>query len=110
MRPKLGSAPCSAVFTSGELATARATGSTAPRSPRTTMRADPLRALAVGHDLDRELAQQRVHRLAERSSSALSGSTATPEAPFASTNTVSLVDSWPSTRDAVERALHASRR
>ena len=32
-----------------------------------------------------------------RSSSALSGSTRTPDAPFASANTVSLVESWPST-------------
>ena len=44
-----------------------------------------------------------------RSSSASPAATRTPEAPFASTNTVSLVESWPSTADAVERALHAAR-
>ena len=39
MRPQLGSPPCSAHFTSGEFATARATGSTASTEPRTTRRA-----------------------------------------------------------------------
>ena len=83
-------------------------GSTASRAPRTTIRADPLRALAVGHDLERELAQQRVHRLAERAARRRSpGSTRTPDAPLASTNTVSLVDSWPSTEmRSNERLTH----
>src|SRR3954467_9464570 len=38
MRPKFGAAPWSAVFTSGEFATERATGSTWSTSPRTTIR------------------------------------------------------------------------
>ena len=65
MRPKLGSPPCSAVFTSGELAIERATGSTASGPPLDHDPADAPGALAVGDHLEGELAQQRVHRLAE---------------------------------------------
>ena len=97
MRPKLGSAPCSAVFTSGEFATARATGSTCASSPRTTMRATrcvPSPSATISIASWRSTASIASP---STSSSALSGATSTPEAPFASANTVSLVDSWPST-------------
>ncbi len=66
MRPQLGSPPCSAAFTSGELATARAAASTAACVAAAHDHArEPPRALAVGDHHDRELAQQRVERLAE---------------------------------------------
>ena len=66
IRPQFGSPPCSAVLTSGELATARAVRSTlGPWPPRTTTRPIALAALAVAHDRERQLAQQRVQRLAE---------------------------------------------
>ena len=64
MRPQFGSPPCSAALTSGELATARATRSTVASSPPVHVHAaDPLRALAVAHDLQREPAQRVVERL-----------------------------------------------
>ena len=66
IRPQLGSPPCSAVLTSGELATARATASTPCACAAAHDHArDPPRALAVGDHHDRQLAQQRVERLAE---------------------------------------------
>ena len=78
IRPQFGSPPCSAVLTSGELATARAPRSTPPDAPPRHHDARPAGALAVAHDVERELAQQRVERLAEVASASLSGSTATP--------------------------------
>ena len=66
IRPQLGSPPCSAVLTSGELATARATRSTPSACAAAhDDAADAPGALAVAHDVQRELAQQRVERLAE---------------------------------------------
>ena len=97
--PSSGRAPCRAHFTSGELATARATGSTrarrrrAPRAARLASAPSP----SATH-LDRELAQQRVQRRAEgRARPRCRARHVTPDAPPASTNTESLVDSWPST-------------
>ena len=69
--------------------------------------AGALRALAVAHDQQRELAQERVERLPERSSSSDSGSTRTPLAPRAIRIAVSLVESWPSTEmRSNERLTH----
>ncbi len=65
MRPKLGSPPCSAVLTSGELAIERATGSHGVWPSLHDDPAHPAGALAVGDDLERELAHQRVERLAQ---------------------------------------------
>ena len=65
IRPKLGSPPWSADLTSGELATARATGSTVSGAAGDDDAADAPGALAVVDDLEGELAQQRVERLAE---------------------------------------------
>ena len=99
MRPQFGSPPCSAVLTSGELATARAARSTAaPSPPRTYDAPDARGALAVADDVERELAQERVERLAEGAARRrVSGSTATPPAPLAMSIAVSFVESWPST-------------
>ena len=97
MRPQFGSPPWSARLDErrvGDRARDRLDG---VGPPRTSTRPTRRRALAVGDDLDRELAQQRVERLAERELVGDSGSTRTPDAPLASTNTVSLVESWPST-------------
>ena len=66
MRPQLGSALCSAVLTSGELATPRAAASTLWQvSSAHDHACDAGGALAVFDHQDRELAQQRVERLAE---------------------------------------------
>ena len=66
MRPQFGSPPCSAAFTSGELATARATRSTVASCAAVDVdAAGALRALAVADDLQREPAQRVVERLAE---------------------------------------------
>ena len=59
--------------------------------------ADPLGALAVAHDHDREHPQQRVERLAEAQLVLALGRDATPLAPEHMRITVSFVDSWPST-------------
>ena len=48
-------------------------------------------------DLEGELAQQRVERLAEGELVRRLGLDRTPDAPFARATTVSLVESWPST-------------
>ena len=66
MRPQFGSPPLSAAFTSGEFATAarRALDRDAVAAAHDHP-ADPGGALAVAHDLERELAQERVERLAE---------------------------------------------
>ena len=94
IRPKFGSPPCSAVLTSGELAIARATGSTSASLAGDDDPPDPPGPLPVGHDLQRQRAHRDVHRLAElQLVVGLGGSTVTPEAPLASTNTVSLVES-----------------
>ena len=66
MRPKFGSAPFSAVFTSGEFGDRARDGLHRVGRAADDHPPDPLGALAVGHDLHRELAQQRVERLAER--------------------------------------------
>ena len=66
MRPKLGSAPNRAVFTSGESATAARDRLDQLAGAGHHNAADARRALAVGHHHHRELAQQRVERLAER--------------------------------------------
>src|SRR5579875_2531399 len=55
IRPQLGSPPCSAAFTSGEAATARAATHAHAR--------DALCALPVGHDHHGKLAQERIKRL-----------------------------------------------
>ena len=66
IRPQFGSPPCSAALTSGEFATARAARLDASALPAAHDHAgDPRRALAVGDHHHRELAQQRVERLAE---------------------------------------------
>ena len=110
MRPEFGSPPCSAHFTSGELATARATGSTASGRAAHHQAGDALGALAVGDDLERELAQQRVERLAERAARRRSPARPrTPDAPPAITNTESFVESWPSTMMRSNERSHAAR-
>ena len=58
---------------------------------------DALGALAVADDVQRELAQQRVERLAEAQLVLGLRRDATPLAPEAIRITVSLVESWPST-------------
>src|ERR687891_2219562 len=96
-RPKFGSPPWSAALTSGELAIERATGSTASGRPFTTIR--PTR-LAPSPSATMSMASWRRRASSASpslSSSGLSGSTRTPVAPFANANTVSLVESWPST-------------
>ena len=98
MRPKLGSPPWSAVFTSGEfghrarhrLDRVRPAASP-PRGPRASR---PRRRATISSASWRSRASIASP---SASSSADSGSTRTPEAPFASANTVSLVESWPST-------------
>ena len=65
IRPQFGSPPCSAAFTSGELATARAAPRRSAVPAADDHPGDPSGALAVGDHHDRELAQQRVERLAE---------------------------------------------
>ena len=98
MRPQFGSAPCSAVFTSGELATARAQRSTtSPPPPRTTTRPirrapSPSRTIRIA-----SIRSSASSASPRRSSSSLSGATATPLAPEQIRITVSFVDSWPST-------------
>ena len=100
MRPQLGSPPCSAALTSGELATARRDAldglRRAPpcdvhapdRAPRPRRRARS--AARAG------AARSRAPRRS-RSSSSDSGATITPLAPDAIRIAVSLVESWPST-------------
>ena len=66
IRPQFGSPPFSAALTSGEFATPRAARSTSTRvAAAHDHAADPRRALAVAHDLERELAQEGVEGLAE---------------------------------------------
>ncbi len=66
IRPQLGSPPCSAVLTSGELATrARRALDVSAVAAAHDDAADALGALAVADDRERQLAQQRVERLAE---------------------------------------------
>ena len=81
MRPQLGSPPCSAAFTSGELATARATRSIARVAAAHDDAPDARGTLAVADDLERELAQQASSAWPKRSSPSDSGSTAMPLAP-----------------------------
>ena len=99
IRPQFGSPPYSAVLTSGESATARATRSTASLVAAADDHApDAPRALAVARDQQRELAQQP--RRAPRRSPARRRSrarSARPRRRCACRITVSLVDSWPST-------------
>ena len=100
IRPQLGSPPCSAVLTSGELATraARRARRSAPWPPRTTTRPmrrapSPSRTMSM-----RELAQQRVERLAEEQ--LVLGLRLDRDAAGARCTcriAVSLVESWPST-------------
>ena len=100
IRPQLGSAPNSAVLTSGEFATARrdaldvlavaAAHDDPPDAPG---------ALAVGDDQQRQLPQQRVQRLAEAQLVLALGRDDDPaRARWPCRITVSLVDSCPSTR------------
>ena len=108
MRPKLGSPPCSAVFTSGELAIARATGSTASGAAANHDPAHPARALAVGAR-SRARAGAAARRAPRRGAARrpTPARPATPTPPFASANTVSLVESWPSTlMRSKERLTH----
>ena len=98
IRPQFGSPPCSAAFTSGEFATARATFST-PRSspPRTTtrpVRRQPSPSATICSASWRSSASSASPK---RSSSALSGSTTTPLPPLAWMIAVSFVESCPST-------------
>ena len=58
----------------GEFATARATGSTTSIATAHDDPTDALGALAVGDDLERERAQQRVHASPNLSSASVSGS------------------------------------
>ena len=110
IRPQFGSPPCSAAFTSGELATARAARRDDVVAARRGRRTRPiaLGALAVAHDVQRELAQRPVQRLAEPASRPrVCGSTDTPDAPEAWRITVSLVESCPSTETrSNERSTH----
>ena len=98
IRPQFGSPPYSAVLTSEESATARATAlhrllvAAADHDP-----ADAPGALAVADDHQRQLAHERVERLAEAQLVLGLGLDGTPEAPLHCRITVSLVDSWPST-------------
>ena len=107
MRPKLGSPPWRAVFTSGELAIERATGSTASGRPLTTTRPTrfaPSPSCTISSASWRSRASSASP---SASSSADSGSTRTPEAPLARATTVSLVESWPSTlMRSNERCTH----
>ena len=98
MRPQLGSPPCSAALTSGELATARAAPSTlSPWPPRTTTR--PMRLAPSPSRTTASASWRRSASSAwpKRSSSSDSASTATPLAPEHMRIAVSLVESWPST-------------
>ena len=101
-RPQLGSAPCTAVFTSGELTIALATrlacSSSAAPSTRTSI--SFVGALAVAGDL----LGQRQGDVVQRRPRTRRGRPA-PAAPLASTMAVSLVDVSVSMRDAVERAV-----
>ena len=98
MRPQFGSPPCSAVFTSGELAIARAVRSTfGPWPPRTTTR--PIRSLpspsrTIASASSRSSASSASPKARSPSDC---GSTITPEAPLAWRIAVSFVESWPST-------------
>ena len=74
IRPQFGSPPCSARLHERRVRDrARDRLDRARRAPRTTSAADALGALAVGDDLERELAQQRVERLAEGAARRRSG-------------------------------------
>ena len=108
IRPQFGSPPCSAAFTSGEFATARATrlddtvGAAAHDHA-----ADPLGALAVAHDVQRELAQRPVQRLAEAHAVLAVGLDRTPDAPGRLQDHRVVGGELPVDGDAIERALDA---
>ena len=95
MRPQFGSDPAMAVFTSGELAIA-ARDFLRRRIARRALHLDRhqlFRALAVADDLPR----QRFQHLRQRIFKRCRADGRTPDAPFASTATISLVDVSPST-------------
>ena len=99
MRPQFGSPPCSAVLTSGELATARAARSTARRSPpRTTTRPtrfapSPSRTISSASWRSSASSASPKRQLVV----ALGLDLARPLAPLAIRIAVSFVESWPST-------------
>ncbi len=99
IRPQFGSPPCSAAFTSGESATARATrAATALGAAADHHAADAAGALAVARrSAARAAAAARRAPRRRRSSSSDSGATRTPLAPDAISSAVSFVESWPST-------------
>ena len=108
MRPQLGSPPCSAVFTSGELATARAAASALctwpPRTITRAIRDAPSPSLTIMIASERSSASSASPK---RSSSSLPCSTRTPLAPEHIKSAVSLVESWPSTEvRSNERSTH----
>ena len=98
MRPQLGSDPCRAALTSGELATARATASTPSGCPPDTTTRPALAAPSPSRTMSsaswRSSASSAWPKVA---SASLSGSTATPLTPLAMRIAVSLVESCPST-------------
>jgi len=108
IRPQFGSAPCSAVLTRGELATARATGSTASACPpRTSTRRYPSCASPSATIMICPAGAGARRALARRNSSSLSAVTATPLEPSTISMAVSLVESCPSTETrSNERLTH----
>ena len=108
IRPQFGSPPCSAAFTSGEFATARAArATTSSEPPRTTTRPIRLEPSPSRTMSSASLRSAQSSASPKRTSSSDCGSITTPDAPEACRITVSLVESCPSTRHAVERARHA---
>ena len=109
IRPQFGSPPCSAVLTSGELATARAARLDRARRGRRARRRGrragrPRRRATISSASWRSSASSASPK---RSSSSALGLDATPDAPQAIRIAVSLVDSWPSTEmRSNERLTH----
>ena len=98
IRPQLGSPPCSAAFTSGELATARATVSARARRRRAPARARSARAPSPSRRSSAPA--PAAARRAPRRGAARPRSRPprrTPLSPELIRIAVSLVDSWPST-------------
>src|SRR5919204_2063043 len=112
IRPQLGSPPCRAALTSGELATARAASSTAGACPpRTTTRPTRLAPSPSRTMLSASWRKSASSAWPKRSSPSDSGSTATPLSPEHMRITVSLVDSCPSTEmRSNERLTHTPSR
>ena len=94
IRPQFGSPPCSAAFTSGELAIARAARvTTSSEPPRTTTRPIRLEPSPSRTMSSASLRSAQSSASPKRISSSDSGAIATPLAPEACRITVSLVES-----------------